>query len=132
LWVFANVVSCAGDCGVRIRKLLASVAAVLLLALPGVVPAERADALPNLTQLQFGSTGDGVRCAQRAYQVTVNPYIVIDGDFGAVTWASTIDFQNYVGTYPDSIVGPETGDWVEFFDYDSGWTLCYWVVPTTW
>ena len=66
------------------------------------------------TALQFGSSGDAVRCVQ-SYLGAVKvarglnyPTPVIDGRFGSVTRSAVIGFQAAFGLTTDGIVGPTT------------------------
>lgn len=82
---------------------------------------------PGQPTIQQGETGDAVRRLQRALRRTPNPSLVVDGDFGPVTHAAVIEFQQENPPLAvDGIVGPQT--WAALPDggpmplLEVGWT----------
>jgi peptidoglycan hydrolase-like protein with peptidoglycan-binding domain len=63
---------------------------------------------PGQPTISTGSTGDGVRRAQRGLRRTPNLGIVVDGIFGAATDSAVKQFQGGAGLTVDGIVGPLT------------------------
>jgi peptidoglycan hydrolase-like protein with peptidoglycan-binding domain len=89
----------------------------------GVTSAQARIGAPSL---QYGSTGRGVQCVQRAVGVAV------DGVYGSNTRTAVRNFQANHNLTVDGIVGPNTGDDIWNFDsHTSGYADCYQYLPTT-
>lgn len=109
------------------RKLFLVVAAGLMVALPAALPAA---AHPNAAYVEWGMQGDNVVCVQFAEAIVLDPGPNIDGIFGDETYYATLDFQAYYSLSVDGVVGPQTGEWVWYWDDYWGLDDCYPLVPT--
>jgi peptidoglycan hydrolase-like protein with peptidoglycan-binding domain len=63
---------------------------------------------PGQPTIRIGSTGQGVRRAQRALRRTPNLGLVVDGVFGPATETAVKEFQDGAGLVSDGVVGPLT------------------------
>lgn len=64
--------------------------------------------MTNFVTLSKGSKGDAVKTLQQRLQILGYYSSTIDGDFGSITEAAVIEFQNDNAAFVDGVVGMET------------------------
>ncbi|MEU6971994.1 peptidoglycan-binding domain-containing protein [Kitasatospora aureofaciens] len=59
--------------------------------------------------IQWGSTGQPVRCVQQAMNYLDSAGLSVDGQFGQNTYNAVVAYQGSKGIQQDGQVGPQTG-----------------------
>ncbi|MEU4303479.1 peptidoglycan-binding domain-containing protein [Kitasatospora aureofaciens] len=105
--------------------------------------ATTASAQTGLDNIQYGDSGAGVTCVQKALTLWSNdktggggwprPSVAVDGAFGAETLKYVKLFQEAKGIDADGVVGKTTGELL-YLEYlrPAGENYCYSSVPTPW
>jgi hypothetical protein len=112
------------------RKLFVCLGMAVVIS--GALPwAGAAGASTTAAYVEWGMQGDNVVCVQFAEAIVLDPGPDIDGIFGDETYYATLDFQAFYSLSVDGVVGPQTGDWVWYWDNYFSLNDCYALVPTT-